>query len=117
MAAGRSRPVARARTLPEIERRFRVEFARLTSAESGAGVEAIDAAMHQAGKAPSFVLRLDRRVRYWTDGLIIGSEAFVRETAARLWDADHVRRHRLQPARGPTSDGLYACRRLHSIPG
>jgi REP element-mobilizing transposase RayT len=107
---------ARARTLDQIQQRFRVEFARLTTAESGACTGEIDAAMQQAAPSPSFVLRLDRRVRYWTDGLIIGSKTFVRETAARVWDADRVERHRLQRAHGPTAAELYAYRRLHAIP-
>jgi hypothetical protein len=61
-------------------------------------------------------MRLDRRVRYRTDGLIIGSKTFVRETAARVWDTDRVERHRLQRARGPTAVELHAYRRLHAIP-
>ena len=108
---------AHARTLDEIQRRFRIEFARVRTAESGALGDEIDAAMQQAEKAPSFVLRIDRRVRYWTDGLIIGGKAFVRETASRLWDADRVNRHRLQPAGGSAAAaGLYAYRRLHRLP-
>jgi len=107
---------ARARTLDEIQSRFRVEFARITAAEAGACTDEIDAAMQKAEKTPLFILRVDRRVRYWTDGLIIGGKTFVRETAGRLWDAEHVRRHRLQRARGPAVGELYAYRRLHTLP-
>lgn len=107
---------ARARTLDEIQKRFRIEFARLAAAESRACPDRIDAAMQKAVRSPSFVLRLDRRVRYWTDGLIIGGKTFVRETASRLWDAEQVQRHRLARARGSGSGELYAYRRLHAIP-
>ena len=108
---------ASAHTLAEIQRRFRIELARLQTAESGASTGDIEAAMREAEKAPSFVLRTDRRVRYWTDGLIIGSRAFVRDMANRLWDVAQVSRHRLQLARGPTAPSdLYAYRRLHRLP-
>ncbi|OPZ25377.1 MAG: Transposase IS200 like protein [Lentisphaerae bacterium ADurb.BinA184] len=108
---------ARAHTLEEIRTRFRIEFARLSAAKAGAGPAEIEAEMEKAAKTPSFVVQLDRRVRYWTDGLIIGGKAFVRETATRVLNADQVRRHRLEPARGPHAGGLYAYRRLHTVPG
>jgi len=106
---------ARARTLAQLHTRFRVELARRTAAASGGSAEQIDAAMCEAEKSPSFVIRVDRRVRYWTDGLIIGSRTFVRETAALLWSREHVARHRLQRARGPGGTELYAYRRLHAL--
>jgi len=106
---------ARAHTLEQIQQRFRVEFARLTASEAGSSAEQIDAAIHEAAGNPPFVLRLDRRVRYWSDGLIIGGKTFVREIAGRLWDAERVHCHRLQPARGLGADGLYAYRRLRVL--
>lgn len=105
-----------AQTLAEIQRRFRVEFARLHAAESGARPDQVEAAMRQAERAPAFELRLDRRVRYWSDGLVIGSEAFVRETAARFWTPDRIRRQRLAAVQGPAGTQLCACRRLHALP-
>lgn len=35
------------------------------------------------GKVMPFTVHLDRRVRYWVDGLVIGSELFIRDLASR----------------------------------
>ena len=107
---------ARARSPEQIQRRFRVEFARRSAVESGAPAEEVAEAMKKAECTPSFALRLDRRVRHWTDGVVIGGKRFVREIAGRLWSDERVSRHRLQPAEGPGANGLYAYRRLRPIP-
>ena len=106
---------ARARSLKTIQKRFRIEFARLGASETGASSDQVDEAQRQAARSPAFLLCLDRRVRYWTDGLIIGGKIFVREMASRRWAAERVERHRLQPASGPAADGLYAYRRLRVL--
>ena len=43
----------------------------------------------------TFSTRTDRRVRCWVDGLVIGSEAFVRETIATARIGFKVRKRRL----------------------
>ena len=48
-------------------------------------------------------------------GLIIGSEAFVREMACRLWPEEEVRRHRLARAEGSGPTPLFAYRRLRAL--
>ena len=63
-----------------------------------------------------FTLRLDRRVRYWVDGLVIGSELFVRDTMRRARGEAAVAKRRLTRAL-PTRPGapapeLCAYRRL-----
>jgi hypothetical protein len=72
--------------------------------------------MQDAEKRPSFARRADRRVRYWADGLIIGSKAFVREMAARRWNDERVNKHRLQCSESdddsPTP--IYSWRRLRT---
>ena len=105
---------AQAHSAEEIARCFRVEFARRLAVESEAPAEEEEQAVDGGESATSFTMRSDRRVRYWTDGLVIGSKSFVRETAERLFDEKKVRRHRLQPAKGPGADGLYAYRCLRT---
>ncbi len=107
---------ARARTLPEIETRFRTEFARICAWEHGKVGEEITKAMQDAEKRPSFALRADRRVRYWTDGLIIGSKTFVREMAARRWSEERVNKHRLQCSESDddSPSPIYSWRRLRT---
>jgi len=45
--------------------------------------EQIGTAIAVAAEKEPFVTRLDQRVRYWVDGLVIGSELFVRNTVTR----------------------------------
>ena len=45
-----------------------------------------------------FTTRLDRRVRYWVDGLVIGSEKFVRETMIRARSQAALKNRRLTRA-------------------
>ena len=107
---------ARARTLDEIRRRFRTDLARQRAEDEGASPAEIEEIVSDAGRCPAFLLRLDRRVRYWSDGLVIGGKEFVIETAAGVCGAERARRQRLQPASGHGAAGLYAYRRLHRLP-
>jgi hypothetical protein len=107
---------ARARTLEQIRRRFRTDLARQRAEDAGASPAEAEEAASDAGRGPAFLLRLDRRVRYWSDGLVIGGRAFVVETAARVCGAERARQHRLEPASGPGGAGLYAYRRLRRLP-
>ena len=63
-----------------------------------------------------FTLRLDRRVRYWVDGLVIGSELFIRDTMRRARGEAAVAKRRLTRAFPARSDApgpdLCAYRRL-----
>ena len=73
------------RCLADLQKLLRVELARLSAIDSGICPEHAEAVIQRAAKPPDFLLRTGRRVRYWTEGLIIGGKAFVREIAARLW--------------------------------
>ncbi len=60
-----------------------------------------------------FTLTARRRVRFWVDGVVIGSELFVRGVMSRTRRAEEARRHRLARSRsGPSAQALYAWRRL-----
>lgn len=64
-----------------------------------------------------FTLTVHRRVRYWTNGLVIGSRLYLREVMARHRDEDELRRHRTaraQAERG-AAPSLYAWRTLRDI--
>lgn len=68
--------------------------------------------------APMFVLEVGRRVRHWVDGLVIGSERFVRETMRRVRGEVAVARRRLVRAVGPGAEIAPLCcwQRLRTIP-
>lgn len=108
---------ARAAALHDLHRRFRVDLARRKAARAATSTADIEEAMATAAQEPGFVLRLDRRVRYWSDGLVIGGRRFVLEMAARCYGEDRASRHRLQrAAREDTGTDLWAYRRLRALP-
>jgi REP element-mobilizing transposase RayT len=65
-----------------------------------------------------FTLTVRRRVRYWTDGLVIGSEIFVRDIMSRFRNTDYAEQHRVEPVQDPSRNStdsasvLCAWRRL-----
>ncbi len=75
------------------------------------GVASLDVLMEMLGaelrdnwpepENSGFSQTLQRRVRYWTDGLVIGSALFIRSVMAQHHPAPE--KHRLAPA---TSDGI-----------
>jgi len=75
--------------------------------------EILAAKAEQEWVKPGFSLTVQRRVRHWTSGLVIGSELFVRQLMRRYRSEDEVARHRL--ARSHDSGDLFAWRRVQSI--
>jgi len=77
----------------------------------------IAAAVAQAGVEPPFTLCAGRHVRHWVDGLVIGSELFVRETMRYVRPASLVTRHRLARAESLIAGELAVCcwRRLRMM--
>ena len=96
---------------------LRADMARLAAAERGESSEAIFAAEEAARKGPGFVLTAARRVRYWSDGAIIGSKLFVRNIAAAAVDPAGAEKKRLARSRlpgGGRAGGLYSWRVLRT---
>ena len=89
-------------------------LARIAAGERGEDSETIFAEEEAARTSRDrFTVTARRRVRYWTDGAVIGSELFVREVAAKLFDAKRALRKRLARGIQPdSSDPLFAYRRL-----
>ena len=108
-----AKPWSDARVVAELA----ANMARIAAGERGEDSEAIFAAEAEVrtGREP-FLLTVRRRVRYWTDGALIGSELFVRDMAAKLTDPKRAARRKLAEARPPgVADGppiLCAYRRL-----
>jgi len=93
---------------------LRSDMARVIAAEQGLSSEEIFAAAEDAKKGDGFVLGVGRRVRYWSDGAVIGSKLFVRRIAGELFDPEHAAKKRLSVAH--TLEGaadLCAYRRLN----
>ena len=91
---------------------LRSDMARMIAAGCGLSSEQIFAAAEEARKGDGFVLTLHRRVRYWSDGAVIGSKLFVRRIGVELFGARaSAKRLRVAHTSSGVSD-LYAYRRL-----
>jgi len=100
-----------------LQAELRKEFARLAAEDAGAREAQIAADTAQPVAEPAFTLSARRRVRHWVDGLVIGSELFVRETMRRFRTEPEVARHRLARAEAASVGREPICcwRRLRGI--
>jgi len=105
--------------MKEVQRELRHAFARKTALDSGHPPDQSPVSSAAVGKNEPFSLRLDRRVRYWADGLVIGSEIFVRSTIAGARSEAAMARRRLTPVDGATGAEreLMCFKRLPAILG
>ena len=73
--------------------------------------------MAVAAEKEHFSLRIDRRVRYWVDGLVIGSQIFIKTTMAESRGEAALKKRRLVRARGPDADRhrLFSFKRLRVL--
>ena len=110
-------PMLHVNGLQEIRRELRQEFARLAAEEARQSSSAVDAAMQAAVEPLAFTLSARRRVRHWVDGLVIGSDVFVRDVMCRVRPKAAVAKHRLARAASTIPGGTPICcwRRLRTI--
>ena len=92
-------------------------MARIAAGERGEDSQGIAAAEEEARTGRGrFLLTVGRRVRYWTDGALIGSELFVREMAVKVIGGARASRKRLAEGHPPggldDAPVLFAYRRL-----
>lgn len=102
----------------EVLAEMNANMARVAAAERYESPENIAAAGEAARKGPGFVLTVQRRVRYWSAGAIIGSKTFVRQMAATLINPDRAQKKRLAAARESGDGkiaGLYSWRSLRPL--
>ena len=110
-------PMLQAEGLPGLEQELRKEFARLAAEEARQPPPAVDAAIAAAEAPVAFTLSTQRRVRHWVDGLVIGSEVFVRDVMSRVRPKAAVAKHRLAVATESIPGNAPVCcwRRLRTI--
>lgn len=80
------------------------------------GCQSADAELGGASNDDSplaFFFHMHRRVRYWVDGVVIGSELFVRS----VMGCSATKPRRLIPAQGSSARGLFAWRRIRAAAG
>ena len=90
---------------------FRGELARTISYESGI-TENLHEIKETAKKKESMQVLFLRRTRHWTDGLIIGSKAFVQETGCQFYDHKRVMHKQLSSGADQAGNFLHCYRRL-----
>ena len=92
-------------TMTDLRREMRKRFAWITALEQQhRSPQQAETAMAVAAEKEHFSLRIDRRVRYWVDGLVIGSQIFIKTTMAESRGEAALKKRRLVRARGPDAD-------------
>jgi hypothetical protein len=104
-------------SVDEIRIELQKEFARISAVEARRTPEQIETAIAVAAEKERFTTRVDWRVRYWVDGLVIGSELFVRDTMARARVQCRIHKRKLVRAVGPNSqkEDLYCFKQLRLL--
>ena len=98
----------------EIFALFRSELARIIASESGFTASKTQEKSKKASKGDTMPTRFLRRVRHWSDGGIIGSKEFVRETAAKFRDRKRVEQKRLSKGQLDGGGAIYCFKRLRT---
>lgn len=107
----------------DFHRELRKELARVSVAEADGATARIKAAVAAAAEEPAPLLTLHRRVRHWSDGLIIGTKLFIRNNLGGLLSPEQLDHHQCppsaRPARptGPPPPPICAWRRLRQAAG
>ena len=101
-------------TIEQIRDVLRVELARAQARDDKQATPgSVESTANAARERPGLQLTVERRCRFWSDGLIIGCKTFVLETATVIRTQAELARHRIQKLQ--TTDGsgsLCAYRRL-----
>ena len=84
-------------SLDDFQRELRMELARVSVGEAHGTTEQIEAAMTAAAEKPAPLLTLHRRVRHWSDGLIIGTKLFIRTNLGAVFPPERLSRHQYPP--------------------
>ena len=104
-------------TMKEIKRELRAELVRTMAGADGLRGKALQAAVdHARDSEPPILLRVDRRVRYFVDGAVIGSKRYIRKVAAEHEElAERLAKGKLQSALLPNGQSVLVYRRLNNI--
>ena len=94
---------------------FAGELMRVMESERGVRGEKLDEAVNTAKKGESMPLRFLRRTRHWTYGGIIGSKAFVLETACYFRDKEKVLKKQFSHGKTSHNQSIYCFKILKKI--
>ena len=85
-------------SVAEVRRMLGQEFARHRAEEAHKAPAEVELEIQRAGRPMRFSTQAHRRMRYWVDGLVIGSELFVREVMGRVRGSQYMQTRRLTHA-------------------
>ena len=103
------RALLHVQSLEEVKGELRKEFARMKAVDERLSEPEIGTAIATAAEKERFSTRTDRRVRYWVDGLVIGSQKYVREIMLSVRGAAALKQRRLTRAVSPGGEPLPLC--------
>ena len=95
--------------MAEIRTELRKHIAHVAAMDAGHPTKTVKTAIAVAGRPEPFSTRVDRRVRYWVDGLVIGSDLFVLNTVTEARIRFCRKRRRLTRAVGPNREPIPLC--------
>ena len=96
----------------QVMNRFASLLAQITAKEAGGCPEEIEQAVEQAEKKETMPLRFMRRTRHWSDGVIIGSKAFIQEVAVQHRESKRVMNKQFSRGETEMTGVLHCFRRL-----
>jgi REP element-mobilizing transposase RayT len=102
----------------DLRRHLRGEMSKIIACEAGASTAEAVEAKEAAKIDPSLAEQLTRRIRHWSDGLIIGSRIFVMELAAASRDRlapehpERIEKHRLGQLLSASDTAFFSWRNL-----
>jgi REP element-mobilizing transposase RayT len=104
-------------SLQELKIELKKEFARITETEAGKSPAEIETAIATAAEKELFTTKIDRRVRYWVDGLVIGSDIFILNTVSKARGSTALAKRRLTGAvdSPPSFPPLYSFKQLRIL--
>ena len=104
---------ARHWSVAEVADELRADIARtMEAARKDATGDTVKAAYDEAKRKPAIQLVASRRVRYWTDGAVIGSKLFVQQVATEMYGEDRAKQRRYGTGELPEGGKLFSLRCL-----
>jgi len=98
-----------------LRKAFQVAFVLKQAQDRHAPAKEIDAQVEEAKKPLPFHVELRRHSRYWVDGMVIGTELFVRDAITHVRGPSALKKRRLRKAVGESASELCCFKTLRSI--
>jgi len=102
------------KTDEEVADVFGKELERTMAVEKGLRGDELHEVVVKGGKRPNMKLRFLRRVRYWSDGVVIGSKLFILTTASEYYNSEKLKRKQFERADSLIGQTIFSFRKLRA---